>query len=130
MTTFKVDHHASPFYGHEYPEYTKFARYGRSPVWVPLLVGVNQVRFFALCNLIEVKSLRNTVAAVDMGMVFTCAEPPPLQGCALPPPMHIFPMPAMYPQAVFAGIAQGIERARGQVVINLAIADSQLAKAA
>lgn len=57
------------------------------------------------------------LAGFDSGMVHTCEQAP----------MHIFPMPAMYPRDVFLGIANGIlERAKGQVVINLAVADSQL----
>ena len=42
--------------GHEYPEYTKFARYNTGLVeWIPLLIGENRVRFYALCNLVEVR---------------------------------------------------------------------------
>ena len=107
-----------------YPEYTKFARYQSCVTWVPLLVSENRVRFFALSTLEEVKAAR---VPFMTDMIFTCAEPPPLQGCDLPPPMHIFPMPDMYPKAVFLGMANYIlERARGQVVINIAISDSQI----
>lgn len=127
MTTFKVDHRDSPYHGREFTEYTKFKRYDTGLiVWIPLQIVGNQVRFFAQSNLKEVAALRNTVKAVDMEMVFT-VEQAPIQGCAEPPPMVIFPMPMIYPQTVFLGIANGIlERAKGQVIISLAIAESQL----
>lgn len=60
---------------------------------------------------------------------------PPVQGCAEPPPMHIYPMPAMYPQAVWLGICNGIleqakreleSRIADQRVISIAIADGQI----
>ncbi len=66
MTTYKVPD------GGEYPEYTKFKRY-HAPCtvdYVPLLIGENRVRFYALSNLVEVKS------PFDSGMVYTCEEPP------------------------------------------------------
>lgn len=46
--------------GHEYPEYTKFARWHGFITWIPLLVGENRVRFFALSNLREVVDPRLT----------------------------------------------------------------------
>jgi len=76
MTTYRIPD------GHEYPEYTKFARYQGGVMFVPLLIGENRVRFYALCNLREVREPFMT------DLYYTCEPPPaPVQGCALPPYM-------------------------------------------
>lgn len=55
MTTFKVTDQNHPLHGREFEEYTQFARYNGGVEWIPLLIGPNTVKFFALCNLREVR---------------------------------------------------------------------------
>ena len=118
--------------GHEYREYTAFARY-EAPcgiTWIPLLVGEHRVQWFADSRVREMFITQYE---------YTCAEPPPVQGCELPPPMLIFPMPVLYPRDVFLGIANGIlemakraveDRIAMQRLVTIEFADGQLPKAA
>lgn len=55
MTTFKVTDNNHPLHGREFEEYTQFKRYNGGVEWIPLLIGANTVKFFALCNLREVR---------------------------------------------------------------------------
>ncbi len=55
MTTFKVTERQNAHYGHEYPEYTKFARQVGIVTWVPLLIAPNKIMSFALSNLEEIE---------------------------------------------------------------------------
>ncbi len=107
MTTFKINQLTHPLHGREFPEYTAFRRYNGAVEYVPLLIGANQVKFFALCNLREVEAQpvaevtqeaidqlytelyeRHTVRAVDSGLDYIYPQPlAPVQGCALPPYM-------------------------------------------
>lgn len=71
--------------GRELPEHPTFARY-HAPcglVYVSLVTGEGKSQRFILSDLKE------------------C----PLVGCAEPPPMCIYPMPAVYPQAVWLAAA-------------------------
>lgn len=122
MTQYEVTERQLPEYGKVFAEHPKFGHYKTIVEWVCLVTGPNQSKYFALCNLRELFITR---------MEFTCAEPPPIQGCELPPPMCIFPMPDMYPQAVWLGIANGIlELAKREVEIRIAVAESELEAAA
>ena len=58
MTTFKINQPTHPLHGREFPEYTAFRRYNGGVMWIPLLIGDKQVKFFALCNLREVEAPR------------------------------------------------------------------------
>lgn len=75
--------------GNIYPVYTKISHY-QSPLitWIPLLIGENRVRFFALSNLREVKS------PFETGLLYTCAEPPITYTCE-PPPLTLLQLDYM-----------------------------------
>lgn len=63
--------------GKVYDEHPKFGHYKTPFVeWVCLVTGERKSKYYALSNLCEVKPIRHTVTAVDMGIVFTCAIPP------------------------------------------------------
>ena len=93
MTTYNVLDNRRHIVG-TYPRYMPFDRYRAmtaSVTWIPLLIGGNRVRFFAESTLEEV-----AVHVPNMtDMLFTCAEPPPLQGCELPPPIQGCELPPL-----------------------------------
>lgn len=112
MTTYRIPD------GHEYEEYTKFARY-HAPCgidWIPLQISDKQVKSFDLSQLVEVVDVRLT------GMTYDQPAEPPLYYTV---PENI------YPQALWLGIANGIsETQKRKLDIRMAIADSEIARAA
>jgi hypothetical protein len=71
--------------GKEYPSIFEPYHAPCGITWICLKTGERDCKSFVLTDLYEVKPERHAVEAVDMGIVFTCAEPQPIQGCAMPP---------------------------------------------